>query len=99
MKFLVSYPQTNWDYVKFRLNRIIRGKDKSNDVFTGAPGGKLELFEHTGELGAIRSVGAWHPVKPFGMHYIEGEGLYYVNGLTCSKTGVPGDEHISRLND
>jgi hypothetical protein len=50
---LVSYPQTNWDYVKFRLNRIIRGKDKSNDVFQGPPGGKIELFEHDGELGGL----------------------------------------------
>ena len=41
MRFLISYPQTNWDYAKFRLNRIIKGKDKSNDVFTGSPGGKF----------------------------------------------------------
>jgi hypothetical protein len=46
MRFLISYPQTNWDYAKFRLNRIIRGKDKSNDVFTGSPGGKIQLLDH-----------------------------------------------------
>ena len=32
MRFLISYPQTNWDYAKFRLNRIIRGKDKSEQL-------------------------------------------------------------------
>ncbi len=98
MKFLVSYPQTNWDYAKFRLNRIIRGKDKSNEVFRGEPGGKLELFEHAGHLGAMRSLASWHPVKPFGMSHVEGEGLYFINGLSCSRDGVPGDEHISRIN-
>lgn len=98
MKFLISFPQTNWDYVKFRLNRILLGKDKSNEVFKGSPGGKLELFEHLGELGRLRSIGTFHPVKPFGMQFVEGEGLYFVNGLTCSQTGVAGDEHISRLN-
>lgn len=99
MRFVVSYPQTNWDYVKFRLNRIIRGKDKSNDVFRGLPGGKLELFEHTGELGGIRYLGEMSPVKPFGMQYVSGEGLYFITGLPCSEDGVPGDEHIARLND
>ena len=99
MKFVVSYPQTTWDYAKFRLNRIIRGKDKSNDVFRGLPGGKLELYEHDGGLGNIRALAAWHPIKPFGMHYVAGEGLYFVNGLPCSEDGVAGDEHISRLND
>ncbi len=98
-KFVVSYPQTNWDYVKFRLNRIIRGKDKSNDVFQGLPGGKIELFEHNGELGGIKSLGEIHPIKPFGMHYVAGEGLYFITGLPCSKDGVTGDEHIARLND
>jgi hypothetical protein len=96
---VVSYPQTNWDYAKFRLNRIIRGKDKSNDVFQGLPGGKIELFEHNGELGGIRSLGEIHPVKPFGMHYVAGEGLYFITGLACSREGVSGNEHIARLND
>lgn len=99
MKFVVSYPQTNWDYVKFRLNRIIRGKDKSNDVFRGLPGGKLELFEHNGELGGITSLGELHPIKPFGLQYVAGEGLYFITGLPCSEDGVSGDEHIARLND
>lgn len=99
MKFLISYPQTNWDYAKFRFNRIILGKDKSNEVFRGSPGGKLELFEHRGEFGEIRSLASWNPVKPFGMSYVPGEGLYFVNGLSCSQDGVPGDEHISRLTD
>lgn len=99
MKFVVSYPQTNWDYVKFRLNRIIRGKDKSNDVFRGLPGGKLELFEHNGELGGIKSLGEMYPIKPFGMQYVAGEGLYFVTGLPCSEEGVSGDEHIARMND
>ncbi|MCK9394849.1 MAG: hypothetical protein M0Q44_04600 [Methylobacter sp.] len=87
-RFVVSYPQTNWDYAKFRLNRIIRGKDKSNDVFQGFPGGKIELFEHTGELGGIKSLGEICPIKPFGMHYVAGEGLYFITGLPCSKDSV-----------
>ena len=99
MRFLLSYPQTNWDYAKFRLNRILLGKDKSNEVFKGLPGGKLELFEHAGSLGDIRSLGSWDSIKPFGMHYVRNEGLYFISGLTCSQDGVPGDEHISRLND
>jgi hypothetical protein len=99
MKFVVSYPQTNWDYAKFRLNRIIRGKDKSNDVFRGEPGGKLQLFEHNGELGGIKSLGELFLTKPFGMHYIAGEGLYFITGLPCSEEGVAGDEHIARMND
>jgi len=98
-KFVVSYPQTNWDYAKFRLNRIIRGKDKSNDVFRGSPGGKIELFEHDGSLGGITSLGSIYPTKPFGMHYVAGEGLYFITGLPCSENGVAGDEHIARLND
>jgi hypothetical protein len=99
MKFVVSYPQTNWDYAKFRLNRIIRGKDKSNDVFRGEPGGKLQLFEHDGTLGGIQSLGELFLTKPFGMHYIAGEGLYFVTGLPCSEEGIAGDEHIARMND
>lgn len=99
MKFVVSYPQTNWDYVKFRLNRIVLGKDRSNEVFKGLPGGKLELFEHNGKLGGITSLGEIHPIKPFGMQYVTGEGLYFITGLPCSKDGVSGDEHIARMND
>jgi len=99
MKFVVSSPQTNWDYVKFRLNRIILGKDKSNDVFRGLPGGKLELFEHNGSLGGITSLATIYPTKPFGMQYVAGEGLYFVTGLPCSEDGVAGDEHIARIND
>lgn len=99
MKFVVSYPQTNWDYAKFRLNRIIRGKDKSNDVFRGSPGGKIELFEHNGSLGGITSLGSIYPTKPFGMHYVASEGLYFITGLPCCEDGVAGDEHIARLND
>ncbi len=98
MKFVVSYPQTNWDYVKFRLNRIIRGKDRSNDVFRGSPGGKIELFKHHGNLGNITSLGVIHPTKPFGMHYVPDEGLYFITGLPCCEDGVAGDEHIARLN-
>ena len=99
MKFVVSYPQTNWDYVKFRLNRIIRGADRSNDVFSGSPGDEIELFEHNGELGGIKSLASYYPVKPFGMRYVAGEGLYFITGLPCCKDGVAGDEHIARLND
>jgi hypothetical protein len=99
MKFIVSFPQTNWDYAIFRLNRIIRGKDKSNDVFKGLPGGKLELFEHTGQFGEFHSLGSWEAVKPFGMQYVPGEGLYFVHGLPCSQDGIAGDEHISRITD
>lgn len=99
MKFVVSYPQTNWDYVKFRLNRIMLGKDRSNEVFKGLPGGKLELFEHNGMLGGLKSLGELHPSKPFGLQYVAGEGLYFITGLPCSEDGVSGDEHIARMND
>ncbi len=99
MKFVVSYPQTNWDYVKFRLNRIIRGEDRSNDVFKGSMGGKLQLFEHSGGLGQITSVSEVYPDKPFGMQYVAGEGLYFITGLPCPEDGVPANEHIVRLND
>lgn len=98
MRFVVSYPQTNWDYAKFRLNRILLGKDRSNDVFKGEPGGKIQLLEQTGTAGEIKSLGEIYPIKPFGMSYVEGEGLYYLTGLPCSEDGVAGDEHIIRLN-
>ncbi len=98
-RFVVSYPQTNWDYAKFRFNRIIRGKDKSNDVFKGLPGGKIQWFEHRGGLGNIHSLGEKAFIKPFGMHYVAGEGLYFIHGLPCSEEGIAGDEHIARLND
>lgn len=99
MRFLVSYPQTNWDYVKFRLNRIVRGKDKSNDVFHGSPGGKIQLLEQQEPFGKITLLDEIYPTKPFGMHYVEGEGLYFITGLPCCEDGVAGDEHIARLNE
>ena len=99
MKFVVSYPQTNWDYAKFRFERIVKGKDRSNEVFRGEPGGKLQLLEHQGELGAINLLEEIYPCKPFGMDYVEGEGLYFICGLPCAEDGVPGDEHIARLNE
>ncbi len=98
MRFVISYPQTNWDYAKFRLERIIKGKDRSNEVFKGEPGGKLQLLEHLGELGKIKLLDEIYPTKPFGMHYVEGEGLYFICGLPCAEDGVAGDEHIARLN-
>jgi hypothetical protein len=99
MRFLISYPQTNWDYAKFRLNRIIRGKDKSNDVFTGSPGGKIQLLEQLEPLGKFRLLDEIYPTKPFGMEYVAGEGLYFITGLPCCIDGQAGDEHILRLND
>ncbi|MDF1584586.1 MAG: RHS repeat protein [Methyloprofundus sp.] len=99
MRFLISYPQTNWDYAKFRLNRIIRGKDKSNDVFTGSPGGKIQLLEQREPLGKFRLLDEIYPTKPFGMEYVAGEGLYFITGLPCCMNGQAGDEHILRLND
>ncbi len=99
MKLLISYPQTSWDYVKFRLNRIIKGKDKSNDVFKGAPGGKIQLLEQKQSMGQFTLINEIYPSKPFGMHYVPGEGLYFITGLPCSEDGVSGDEHIVRLND
>lgn len=98
MKFVVSYPQTNWDYAKFRFERIVKGKDRSNEVFKGEPGGKIQLLEHQGQLGKIRLLEEIHPVKPFGMEYVEGEGLYYICGLPCAEDGIAGDEHIVRMN-
>ncbi|TXL20563.1 hypothetical protein BMR06_04250 [Methylococcaceae bacterium HT5] len=99
MRFLISYPQTNWDYAKFRLNRIIKGKDKSNDVFTGSPGGKIQLLEQLEPMGKYRLLDEIYPTKPFGMEYVAGEGLYFLTGLPCCVDGAPGDEHILRLND
>jgi len=99
MKFIISYPQTNWDYAKFRFERIVKGKDRSNEVFKGEPGGKLQLLEHQGELGKIKLLEEIYPTKPFGMEYVDGEGLYFICGLPCAEDGVAGDEHIARLND
>ncbi|NOQ64307.1 MAG: RHS repeat protein [Methyloprofundus sp.] len=99
MRFVISYPQTNWDYAKFRLNRIIKGKDKSSDVFTGSPGGKLQLVEQLEPLGEFRLMDEIYPTKPFGMAYVKGEGLYFITGLPCCIDGEAGDEHIVRLND
>ena len=99
MRFLISYPQTNWDYAKFRLNRIIKGKDKSNDVFTGSPGGKIQLLEQLEPMGEFRLLDEIYPTKPFGMEYVAGEGLYFLTGLPCCVDGTPGDEHVLRLND
>jgi len=99
MRFLISYPQTNWDYVIFRLNRIIRGKDKSNDVFIGSPGGKIQLLEQLEPLGKFRLLDEIYPTKPFGMEYVSGEGLYFITGLPCCIDGQAGDEHILRLNE
>ncbi|MGH8559841.1 MAG: RHS repeat protein [Methylococcales bacterium] len=99
MKFVVSYPQTNWDYVKFRLNRIIRGEDRSNDVFKGSMGGKIQLFEHDGSFGGIRSLGEIYRDKPFGTQFVEGEGLYFLTGLPCPENGTTANEHIVRLNE
>jgi len=99
MRFVISYPQTNWDYAKFRLNRIIKGKDKSSDVFTGSPGGKLQLLEQLKPLGEFRLLDEIYPTKPFGMEYVAGEGLYFITGLPCCIDGEAGDEHILRLND
>lgn len=99
MQFLISYPQTSWDYVLFRLNRIIKGKDKSNDVFRGSPGGKIQLLEQKQPFGKFTLIDEIYPTKPFGMHYVPGEGLYFITGLPCSEDGVAGDEHIVRLND
>jgi len=99
MRFLISYPQTNWDYVKFRLNRIIRGKDKSNEVFIGSPGGKIQLLEQIEPFGKFQLLDEIFPTKPFGMEYVAGEGLYFITGLPCCIDGQSGDEHILRLND
>lgn len=99
MRFLISYPQTNWDYAKFRLNRIIKGKDKSNDVFTGSPGGKIQLLEQLEPMGKFRLIDEIYPTKPFGMEYVSGEGLYFLTGLPCCVDGTSGDEHVVRLND
>ena len=99
MKFIISYPQTNWDYAKFRFERIVKGKDRSNEVFRGEPGGKLQLLEYQGELGKIKLLEEIYPTKPFGMEYVDGEGLYFICGLPCAEDSVAGDEHIARLND
>lgn len=99
MRFIISYPQTNWDYAKFRLNRILKGKDKSSDVFTGSPGGKIQLLEQITPLKPFHVLDEIYPTKPFGITYVEGEGVYIIVGLPCCIDGKAGDEHILRLND
>jgi len=46
-------------------------------------------LEHQGELGKIRLLEEIYPTKPFGMEYVEGEGLYFICGLPCAEDGVP----------
>ena len=107
MKFLVSYAQTTWRYGFFRLNRIIGGRSPRvqklllggmSDVFAGDPGGEIALYERGKRFGEIRQIGSMPCVKPFGMDHVEGEGLYFLTGKICSADGVPGDEHVARLN-
>lgn len=62
-------------------------------------GGKIQLFEHDGSLGGIRSLGEIHRDKPFGTLFLEGEGLYFLTGPPCPEDGFPADEHIVRLNE
>ena len=107
MKFLVSYAQTTWRYGLFRLNRIIGGRNprvqqmllgNMSDVFAGDPGGEIALYRRGERFGEIEQLGSLPCVKPFGMDYVEGEGLYFLTGKICSADGVPGDEHVARLN-
>ncbi len=87
MKFLVSYAQTTWRYGLFRLNRIIQGRSPwvqwlllapMTDVFAGDPGGQIVLYERRDGLGDIVKLASLQCTKPFGMDYVEGEGLYYL---------------------
>lgn len=107
MKFLVSYAQSSWRYGFFRLNRIIKGRSPwvqkllfvpVTDVFAGDPGGEIALYERGKEFGSIRRLGALRCTKPFGMDYVEGEGLYHLAGPICAEDGVAGDEHVVRRN-
>jgi hypothetical protein len=107
VKFLVSYAQTTWRYGLFRLNRIVQGRSPwvqwlllapMTDVFAGDPGGRIVLYERRDGLGDIAKLASLPCTKPFGMDYVEGEGLYYLTGLICSEDGVPGDERIVRRN-
>lgn len=106
MRFLVSYAQTTWRYGLFRLNRIVGGRSPRvqklllggmSDVFAGEPGGEIALYERAEGFGEIRQLGAMPCIKPFGMDWVDGEGLYFLAGKICSQDGVPGDEHVARL--
>ena len=107
MRFLVSYAQTTWRYGAFRLNRIIQGRNpwvqklllsRMSDVFAGDPGGEIALFERGKAFGDIRQLASVPCVKPFGMDYAPGEGLYYLAGPICAEDGRPGDAHVARRN-
>ncbi len=62
-------------------------------------GGKIQLFEHDGSFGGIRSLAEIYRDKPFGTQFVEGEGLYFLTGLPCPEDGTPANEHIARLNE
>lgn len=105
MKFLASFSQTTWRYGLFRLNRILQGRSptvqkllltRTQDVFAGDPGGEITLFRRGERLGEIERLASIACTKPFGMDYVEGEGLYYLTGPICSEDGRPGDEHVAR---
>jgi hypothetical protein len=107
MKFLVSFAQTSWRYGLFRLNRIVQGRSPwvqrlllvpMTDVFAGDPGGEIALYERGERFGEFRKLDALRCTKPFGMHFVEGEGLYHLAGPICAENGVAGDEHIVRRN-
>jgi hypothetical protein len=107
LKFLVSYAQTTWRYGLFRLNRIVQGRSPwvqklllagMSDVFAGDPGGEIALYRRGENFGQIERLGSLSCVKPFGMEYVEGEGLYFLSGRICSEDGVAGDEHVVRRN-
>jgi hypothetical protein len=107
MKFLVSYAQTSWRYGLFRLNRIVQGRNPwvqklllagMSDVFAGDPGGEIALYRRGEGFGQIQRLGTLPCVKPFGMDFVPGEGLYFLTGRICSEDGVPGDEHVARLS-
>jgi len=107
MHFLVSYAQTTWRYGLFRLNRIVQGRSpwvqklllaRMSDVFAGDPGGEIALYRRGERFGQIERVSSLGCVKPFGMDYVEGEGLYTLMGRICSADGVPGDEHVARFD-
>ena len=100
MRFLVSFPYTSWDWYNYRArqNEEIRLTGGSDEVFTGKAGGKIVLYESKKTIDDSRIISLIEPQQPYGMDYVENEGLYFTCGQSCSKDGEPNKEKIMRIN-
>jgi len=72
--------------------------DGSTDVFQGDPGGKIVLYESKEPGAKLKKLATIDTKKPYGMHYVPGEGLYFVAGDQCKGEASPGNERILRIN-